>query len=101
MAQPDGGTSREISGPDQAAVGDHFGVTFTATMALPYPHMERATAGLRGALRQQILVAGVVTSPDWSTLAITGPQKFADERGQVWFGYWATVGDQGRPDSGE
>jgi hypothetical protein len=63
----------------------------TATTALPYPHLERATAGLRGALRQQLLAAGVVAAPDWSTLTVTGPEEFADERGQVWFGYWATL----------
>jgi hypothetical protein len=50
-------------------------------------------------LRQQLLAAGVVTAPDWFTLAITGPQDFADERGQVWFGYWATLGTPG-PDDG-
>ncbi|MCW2899921.1 MAG: hypothetical protein JWO67_2186 [Streptosporangiaceae bacterium] len=66
-------------------------MTFTATTALPYPHLGRATAGLRGELRQQLLAAGVVAAPDWSTLAVTGPQEFADERGQVWFGYWATL----------
>jgi hypothetical protein len=71
-------------------------VTFTATTALPNPNRERATAGLRGALRQQLLVTGAVSAPDWSTLAITGPQEFTDERGQVWFGYWATLDGGGR-----
>jgi hypothetical protein len=69
-------------------------VTFTATTALPYPHLERATAGLRGALRQQLLAAGVMAVPDWSTLTVTGPQEFADERGQLWFGHRATLDGQ-------
>lgn len=71
--------------------GDHFGVTFTATTALPYPHLERATAGLRGELRLQLLAAGVTDAPDWSTLAVEGPQEFLDGRGLTWFGYWASV----------
>jgi hypothetical protein len=68
-------------------------VTFEATTALPYPHLDRATAGLRGELRQQLLAAGDVDRPDWSTLTVTGPQEFADARGQMWFGYSATLRD--------
>jgi hypothetical protein len=47
---------------------------------------------------QQLLAAGVVVAPDWSTLTVTGPQEFADERGQVWFGYWATLDGSGHAD---
>jgi hypothetical protein len=50
-----------------AAAGDHLDVTVTVTAALPYPHLERATAGLRGELRRQLLAAGVVAAPDWFT----------------------------------
>lgn len=75
-------------------------MTFTATTALPYAHLERATAGLRGALRQQLLASGVLAAPDWSALTVTGPQEFADERGQVWFGYWATLGEIGQTGEG-
>lgn len=71
----------------------------TATTALPYVHLKPATAGLRSALRQQLLAAGVVAAPDWSTLTVTGPQELADERGHVWFGYWATLSGNG-PDAG-
>lgn len=66
-------------------------VTFTATTALPYPHDERATAGLRAELRHQLLAAGVEGAPEWATLTVTGPEKFTDGRGQTWFGYWATL----------
>lgn len=66
-------------------------MTFTATTALPYPHLERATAGLRAELRHRLIDAGILEAPDWSSLTVEGPQQFADERGHVWFGYWASL----------
>jgi hypothetical protein len=66
-------------------------VIFTATAALPYPHLQRATAGLRGELRQRLLAAGVETLPDWSGLTVCGPEEFTDGRGRTWFGYHATI----------
>ncbi len=66
---------------------DHADVTFTATTALPYPHFDRATAGLR----HKLLTAGVTGTPDWSTLTVTGPEEFTGGNGNLWFGYWAMV----------
>lgn len=66
-------------------------MTFTATTALPYPHFDRAMAGLRAELRHQLLSAGVTGAPDWSTLTVTGPEEFTDANGHLWFGYWATL----------
>lgn len=66
-------------------------MTFTATTALPYPHLERATAGLRAELRNQLLVANVVAVLDWTRLTVEGPAEFTDDHGRVWFGYWATL----------
>lgn len=63
---------------------------FTATTALPYPHLERATAGLRAALRHQMLGAGVQV-PAWDSLEITGPVETTDGRGRLWFEYRATL----------
>jgi hypothetical protein len=39
--------------------------TFTATTALPYEHLERATAGLCAELRRQLLAADVHQMPRW------------------------------------
>lgn len=64
---------------------------FTATTALTYPHQERATAGLRGELRQGLLAAGVMAAPDWSRFTVSGPVEFTDGRGQLWFGYSGTI----------
>ena len=75
-------------------------MTYTATTALPYPHLERATAGLRAALRHQLLAAGVVGAPDWFTLIVEGPEEFLDGRGQTWFGYWATLAPAASESSG-
>jgi hypothetical protein len=65
--------------------------TFSATAALPYEHLDRATAGLRTELRRQVLAADVHTTPRWDTFAVTGPREFADLRGRVWYEYRATV----------
>jgi hypothetical protein len=64
---------------------------FTATTALPYPHLERATAGLRGQLRLHLLAADVVGVPEWAALSVCGPEEFTDGRGRTWFGYHATI----------
>jgi hypothetical protein len=50
-------------------------------------------------LRQQLLTTGVMTAPDWCTLAITGPQDLANGHGQSWSGYWATLGPPGPDDA--
>jgi hypothetical protein len=65
--------------------------TFTATTALPYEHLERATSGLRAELRQKLLHAGVHEMPVWDTVEVTGPYEFTDLRGRTWFEYRATV----------
>ena len=75
-------------------------MTYTATTALPYPHLERATTGLRVALRHQLLPAGVVGAPDWATLTVDGPEEFTDGRGRTWFGYWATLTPEASGSSG-
>lgn len=72
---------------------DHAGVIYTATTALPYPHLERATAGLRTELRHQLLAAGELA--DWSTLEVTGPSEVLDGHGRLWFECRATVGAGG------
>jgi hypothetical protein len=64
---------------------------FSATAALPYEHLERASAGLRAELRRQVLAADAHTTPGWETLTVTGPQEFTDRRGRVWYEYRATV----------
>ena len=70
---------------------DHQASTFTATTALPYEHLERATAGLCAELRRQLLAAGVEEPLRWDALAVTGPVKAADALGRTWFEYRATV----------
>jgi hypothetical protein len=63
-------------------------VDLVATTALPYPHRDRSTAGLRAELRHR---AGD-GRPDWATFEVTGPVEVPDARGRVWFEYRATVG---------
>lgn len=73
--------------------------TFVATTALPYRHLERATAALRAQLRHQLLAADPAAVTDWTPLTVTGPQEFTDEHGHTWFGYSATLDPPG-PDDG-
>jgi hypothetical protein len=64
-------------------------VTFTATTALPYPHLERAAAGLRAELRHQLLAHG--HDADWTTFYVAGPTEVPDVLGRKWYEYQATV----------
>jgi hypothetical protein len=66
-------------------------VTFTATTALPYENLARATAALRAELGYQLVDAGNDELPDWDTLVVTGPLELTDHRGRTWFKYVATV----------
>jgi hypothetical protein len=72
---------------------------FTATTALPYEHLERATAALRAGLRHQLLAADVHRMPLWDTFEVTGPTLTTDGRGRTWFEYRATVESRGPFDS--
>ncbi|MGY1633056.1 hypothetical protein ACI784_15245 [Geodermatophilus sp. SYSU D01186] len=63
---------------------------FTATTALPYEHLDRATAGLRAMLRVPLL-ADDIALPDWSTLQANGPVARIDSKGRAWYEYAATV----------
>jgi hypothetical protein len=65
--------------------------TFSASAALPYEHVERATAGLRAELRRQVLTADVLATPRWDTFTVTGPREFTDLRGRAWYENRATV----------
>jgi hypothetical protein len=59
-------------------------VTVAASTALPYQHLERATAGLRAELRQKLLAGEVHQMPEWDTFTVTGPRQFTDLRGRTW-----------------
>ena len=71
------------------SAGHHAVVELEAETALPYPHRERATAGLRAELRHCAADAGVLA--DWDTLEVTGPVETPDARGRAWYSYRATV----------
>ena len=75
-------------------------MTFSATAALPYDHLERATAGLRGRLRLMITDDTCAASPDWDTLVVTGPTTSQDARGRTWFEWIGTVEACPTPSSG-
>lgn len=62
--------------------------TYSATTALPYPHLERATAGLRAELRHRLDVGELA---DWSTLEVTGPAEVPDGLQRVCYEYRASV----------
>ena len=66
-------------------------MNFTATTALPYEHLERATAGLRAALQHQLSAAGVRGLQVWQTFVVAGRVECADRLGRTWYEYRATV----------
>ena len=68
--------------------------TFSATTALPYEHLERATTWLRAELRRRLLNADVHQMPLWDTFTVTGPHPFTDLRGRTWYEYRATMGSR-------
>jgi hypothetical protein len=76
--------------PARSSVGEPDPVTFTATAAYPYVDCDRATAGLRGQLREIVAKAGA-GEPDWSTLAVDGPTETEGLHGRVWFVWTAGV----------
>ncbi len=62
---------------------------YKAVAVLPYEHLERTTAGLRGRLRLMAVDDGVL--PDWSTLTVTGPTTSLDGLGRTRFEWTASV----------
>ena len=66
-------------------------MAYTAATALPYKHLERATAALRAELRQQLLASDFQEPPDWRHLTITGPVEAQDGLGRSWHWYRATL----------
>lgn len=44
-----------------------------------------------GELCQRLLAAGVLAAPTGPVSRSPEPQEFADQRGQVWFGYWGNA----------
>jgi hypothetical protein len=83
MSRPRGASPLSRLGSDHDTVP-----TYGAQTALPYPHRERAAAGLRAQLRY-LLPVGVAA--DWSTFTVTGPTEVPDARGNTWFQYEGRV----------
>ena len=70
-----------------------------ATAADPNENLERATVGLRAALRRHIFTAGIRALHVWDTFIATGTIKSPDRRGRARYEYRATV-DSRRPIDG-
>ena len=66
-------------------------VILAARTALPYPHLERATAGLRCDLHLQLVAASSVDWPHWDAGEVTGPVETTDARERMWFEYRASL----------
>ena len=77
----------EVPGEPRQPQDAHVPSYSTAT-ALPYPHLDRATAGLRAMQRAQ-LAAGDLA--DRAALVATSPVQVPDARERVWHEYRAEV----------
>jgi len=63
---------------------------YSAVTALPYPHLERAEAGLHAGLRHRL---GMGEQADWTTLEASGPHPvLLGAQGRMWFEYRAALG---------
>ena len=62
---------------------------YTATAALPYDHLERATSGLRGELRHALAL--VDEAPDWSTLEVVSSTEAKGASGRTWYRWRGSV----------
>ena len=65
-------------------------MVISASTVLPAKDLERATAGLRGALRLAVAEATSVL-PDWTTLIFEGPTAVPGPGGRDWCRYTASV----------
>jgi hypothetical protein len=66
---------------------------YRAAAALPHANRRRATDGLAGQLRIMALAAGA--TPDWTTLAVTGPTEMAGVQDRARFEWTASVAVRG------
>ena len=62
--------------------------TYTATSALPYPHLEGRWRDLEPSCSSKLATGEL---PDWARGAVTGPAEVIDARGRVWWEYQAEV----------
>ncbi|MGY1823928.1 hypothetical protein [Geodermatophilus sp. SYSU D00079] len=63
---------------------------YSAAIALPYPDVRSALAGLRAEIRDDAeRTAGGV--PDWTTAVLVGPVPLPESGGRRWFDYILSV----------
>jgi hypothetical protein len=63
---------------------------FSAAIALPYPDVRSALAGLRAELQEEAERAGGGV-PDWTTAVLVGPVPLPESGGRRWFDYILSV----------
>jgi hypothetical protein len=69
---------------------------YSSAIALPYPDVRSALAGLRAEIGHEVARTGGGT-PDWETMVLVGPVPLPDDGGQRWFDYILSVAC--RPDA--
>jgi hypothetical protein len=65
--------------------------TYRATVTLPVSHRERAIASLRQEVVRLSTAERGLEVPDWSTMAMTGPEETYGPRGEILYEYRGTV----------
>ena len=63
---------------------------FSAAIALPYPDVRSALAGLRAETLHEASRAGA-GEPDWTTMVLVGPVPLPEVGGRRWFDYILSV----------
>ncbi|MFW3172306.1 hypothetical protein [Geodermatophilus sp. CPCC 206100] len=62
----------------------------SSAIALPYPDVRSALAGLRAEIEHEVGRAGAGT-PDWDTMVLVGPVPLPESGGRRWFDYILSV----------
>jgi hypothetical protein len=63
---------------------------YSSAIALPYPDVRSALAGLRAEIAHEAVRTGAGT-PDWDTAVLIGPVELPATGGRQWFDYILSV----------
>ena len=77
-----------------APTADRAGVQavtwYSSAIALPYPDVRSALAGLRAEISHEVERTGGGI-PDWDTMVLVGPVPLPESDGRPWFDYILSV----------
>ena len=79
-----------MTAPTADRAGTGSPTWYSAAIALPYPDVRSALAGLRAEIRDEAERTGG-GAPDWTTAVLVGPVPLPENGGRRWFDYILSV----------